>query len=79
MKMRRSLTHFERRFEQEAVLQRARHERLRSQAVARSRHRRIVRTEQRGKVRFSVLAITLTLTVVIVTWAMFETLSLLMG
>jgi len=52
---------------------------LRRRAANRSRARRIQRTEQKGKVRFSVLVGSLTLTVVTVVVAMFETLAWLMA
>ena len=52
---------------------------LRRRAANRSRARRIVKTEKRGKVRFSVLAICLTVTVVVVVVVMFETLAWLVG
>ena len=79
MKMRQSITQFEVAFEQETSLERRRREQLRRRAANRSRARRITRTEQKGKVRFSVLVFCLTLTVVTVVLAMFETLSWLMA
>lgn len=79
MKMRQSINQFELAFEQETALERRRREQLRRRAANRSRARRVARTEQRGKVRFSVLVVCLTLTVVTVTVAMFETLALLMA
>ena len=48
-------------------------------AANRSRARKINRTEQEGKVRFSVLAVCLTVTVVVVVVAMFEALAFLMA
>jgi hypothetical protein len=74
-----SMTQFEVAFEQEAALERRRRQQLRRRAVDRSRARRIQRTEQRGTVAFGVLVIALTLTVVVVTVVMFETLAWLMG
>jgi hypothetical protein len=79
MKMRQSISQFETAFEQETTLERRRREQLRRRAANRSRARRIARTEQRGKVRFSVLAVCLTLTVVTVVVVMFETLAWLMA
>jgi len=79
MKMRQSINQFESAFEEETALERRRREQLRRRAANRSRARRIARTEQKGKVRFSVLAICLTLTVVTVSIVMFETLALLMA
>ena len=66
-------------FEQETSLERRRREQLRRRAANRSRARRITRTEQEGKVRFSVLAVCLTVTVVVVVVAMFEALAFLMA
>jgi hypothetical protein len=79
MRMRQSISQFELAFEQETALERRRREQLRRRAANRSRARRISRTEQRGKVRFSVLVGALTLTVVTVVVAMFETLAWLMA
>ena len=79
MRMRQSLAQLEVAFEQEAALERRRREQLRKRAAARSRARRIQRGEQRGKVAFSVLFVALTLTVITVSVAMFETLAWLMG
>jgi hypothetical protein len=79
MRMRQSISQFETAFEQETTLERRRREQLRRRAANRSRARRINRTEQQGKVRFSVLAVCLTVTVVVVVLAMFEALGLLMA
>jgi hypothetical protein len=79
MRMHDSISQFETAFEQEAALERRRREQLRRRAAARSQARRIQRTEQRGNVGFGVLMIALTLTVVVVTVVMFETLAWLMG
>jgi hypothetical protein len=73
MKMKQSISQFETAFEQETSLERRR------RAANRSRARRIERTEQHGTVRFSVLAICLTVTVVVVAIAMFEALSFLIS
>lgn len=66
-------------FEQEMALDRRRREQLRKRASNRSRARRISSNESRGRVRFSVLLVCLTITVVTVVLAMFETLAWLMG
>jgi hypothetical protein len=66
-------------FEQEMALERRRREQLRKRAANRSRARRIQRTESKGKVRFSVLIVALTLTVLTVVVAMFEVLAWLMS
>ena len=79
LRMRQSLHDWELAFEQEMALDRRRRAQLRERAVARSRARRVERTEKSGKVRFSVLFVALTLTVITVTVVMFETLALLMG
>jgi hypothetical protein len=77
--MQQSLAQLELAFEQEIADDRRRRQQLRQRAVNRSRARRIVRTEQRGKVAFSVLFGALSLTFVTVTVVMFETLAWLMG
>jgi sterol desaturase/sphingolipid hydroxylase (fatty acid hydroxylase superfamily) len=79
MRMRQSISQFETAFEQETYLERRRREQLRRRAANRSRARKINRVEQEGKVRFSVLAVCLTATVVVVVMAMFEALSFLMA
>ena len=79
MRMRQSISQFESAFEQETSLERRRREQLRRRAANRSRARRITRTEQQSKVRFSVLAVCLTMTVVVVTVAMFEALTFFMS
>lgn len=79
MRMRQSISQFELAFEQETTLERRRREQLRRRAVNRSRARRMTRNEQQGKVRFSVLAVSLTVTVVVVVVSMFEALSFLMA
>lgn len=79
MKMRQSINQFEVAFEQETSLERRRREQLRRRAANRSRERRATRNEQHGKVRFSVLAVCLSATVVVVVIAMFEALSFLMA
>lgn len=79
LKMRQSLGQFEAAFEQQKVLEQERREQLRKRAVIRSQARRVHRSQQQGKVRFSVLAVCLTATVVVVTVTMFEALTLLVG
>lgn len=79
MRMRQSINQFESAFEQQKVLEQRRREQLRSRAVNRSRARRVARSQQQGKVRFSVLAVCLTVTVVVVTIAMFEALAFFMS
>jgi hypothetical protein len=79
MRMQQSLTQYEVAFEQEAALERRRRQQLRQRAVNRSRARRVVRAETRGKVAFGTLISALSLTVVTVTVVMFETLAWLMS
>jgi len=79
MRMRQSISQFETAFEQETSLERRRREQLRRRAANRSRARRINRDVQHGKVRFSVLAVCLTVTVVVVVVTMFEALAFLMS
>ena len=79
MRMRQSLNDWELAFEHEMLLDRQRRAQLRHRAAARSKASRVTRVEKSGKARFSVLITALTLTVVVVTVVMFETLALLMG
>lgn len=79
MRMRQSISQFEVAFEQETSLERRRREQLRRRAANRSRARRISRDQQAGKVRFSVLAVCLTVTVAVVVVSMFEALAFLMS
>jgi hypothetical protein len=76
--MRQSLNQFETAFEQQKMLEQRRRAQLRHRAANRSRERRVSRSQQQGKVRFSVLAVCLVATVVIVTVAMFEALAFIM-
>jgi hypothetical protein len=61
------------------ALERRRREQLRKRATNRSRARRIERVESKGTIRFGVLLVCLTITVVTVVIAMFELLSWLLG
>jgi hypothetical protein len=79
MRMTDTMSEFELAFEEEAALERRRRHQLRQRAAARSRARRIAGLEQRGKVAFGVLFTALTVTVVVVVVAMFETLAWVMG
>jgi hypothetical protein len=79
LRMRQSLAEFEAAFREETTEERLRRERLRKQAAARSRVRRAQRVEKRGNVNFTVLVLVIIATTVVVTLAMFETLSMLMG
>lgn len=78
-RLRQSLAQYELAFEQEMAAEKRRRQQLRQRASNRSRARRIARTEQAGKVRFGVLFVALTATVITVVVAMFETLAWLMA
>ena len=79
MKMRQSLAQFERDFREAAVESVHRREQLRKTAAERSRKRRHERVQKQGKLRFVFLALSIVVTAVVVTIAMFETLALLVG
>jgi hypothetical protein len=79
MKMRQSLAQLEQEFRHEAQLDRTRRESLRRQAVRRSRMRTHVRERKRSSLRYWLLVLSLILTALLVTAAMFETLYLLLG
>lgn len=78
-RMQQSVDQFEAAFERERLMEQRRRAALRRRAANRSRARWITKTEQRGRVRFGVLAVSLTATVVVVTVVMFETLAWLVG
>lgn len=77
--MRQSLAQLERAFVEETAQDRDRRERLRREAVQRSRKRELHKTHKRGSMRFGVLYLILIGTAVAVTIAMFETLYYVMG
>lgn len=77
MKMRQSLTNFERAFEAEMEIDRQRRESLRRTAERRARQRSIERNTRLGRVRFIVLSMTLMGTAVAVSIVMFRLLYLL--
>src|ERR1700684_3525784 len=79
LKMRQSLSQWERDFREEAELDRDRREQLRREAVRRSRKRTHVRARKRSSMRYWVLVLTLAATAVSVTGAMFESLYLLLS
>jgi hypothetical protein len=78
-RLERDLDEFEEAFERESLIEQQRRQDLRKRAVNRSRARKIVKGEQRGRVRFSVLFLALTATVVTVVIVMFEVLAWLVG
>jgi hypothetical protein len=79
MKMRQSLAQFEAAFREEAEESVHRRERLRRQAVNRSRTRRFERVEKAGTMRFIGLCLVIVATTVVVTLLMFQALSMLAG
>jgi hypothetical protein len=79
MRMRQSLAQFERDFREAAVESVHRRENLRKVAAERSRVRRKERVQKQGKLRFTLLALTIVVTAVVVTIVMFETLALLVS
>jgi 4-hydroxybenzoate polyprenyltransferase len=79
MKMRQSLSHFERAFVEEAEADRLRRERIYREAEQRLHARRRERVHKRGSLRFALLVLVLLATAVLVTVAMFETLYIAMG
>jgi hypothetical protein len=79
MKMRQSNAEWEQAFAEEAVLDRRRRESLRRTAEQRTLKREVDRRHKRGSVRFALLVLTLIMTAVVVTVAMFRTLYLLLG
>ena len=79
MRMRQSLAEYEAEFREEAADSVVRRERLRRQAVLRSRVRRVERVQKAGTMRFVALCLTILATTVIVTLAMFQALAMLAG
>jgi hypothetical protein len=79
MRMRQSIAEFEAAFREEAAESVVRRERLRTHAAQRSRIRRVERQRQQGKLRFTLLALSIIVTAVVVTIVMFETLAMLAG
>lgn len=79
MRMRQSLAQLERAFSEEIALDRNRRERLRQTAAQRSRQRQLQRVHKHGSLRFALLVLSIVVTAVVVTIAMFETLYYVMG
>jgi hypothetical protein len=77
--MRQSLTQLEESFEQATARERHRRRELQRDVVQRTRVRRRAKIEQGQNLRFLLLLTAISLTVVGVTIAMFETLSWLLG
>jgi len=79
MKMRQSLAQLEQAFFEETAQDRERRERLAETAAQRSRQRQIERVHKHGSWRFAFLVLSIIVTAVVVTIAMFETLYYVMG
>jgi hypothetical protein len=79
MRMRQSLTQFEAAFRAEAAESVQRRERLRREAVHRSRARRVERVHKHGTLRFVGVMATIVLTTIVVTWVMFQVLASVAG
>jgi hypothetical protein len=76
MRMRQSLAQFEAAFYEETVEDRRRRERLRREAAQRSYVRRVEKQVKHSNWRFVLLLLAMVATAVIVTIAMFQTLTL---
>ncbi len=79
MRMRQSLAEIERAFVDETAEDLERRQRLREEAVRRSRRRRTERVNQRGSLRFAFVLLTLVTTAIVVAIAMFQTLYYVLG
>jgi membrane glycosyltransferase len=79
MRMRQSSHQFEAAFREEAADSVARRERLRREAVQRSRARRVEKVHKHGTLRFVGLIATILVTTAVVTWAMFQVLASVAG
>jgi hypothetical protein len=79
MRMRQSLAQLEESFEEATAVERDRRRELQRTVVQRTRVRRRAKIEQSQKLRFLLLLTAISLTVVGVTIAMFETLAWLLG
>ena len=78
MKMRQSLAQLEQQFLEHSEIEERRRQHMERTAAVRSRQRWHARERKRGSFRFYVLALTLVVTAVLVTVAMFATLYLLL-
>lgn len=79
MKMRQSLAQLEQAFFEETTQDRVRREQLHETAAQRSRQRQIERVHKHGSWRFAFLVLSIVVTAVVVTIAMFQTLYYVMG
>jgi cell division septal protein FtsQ len=78
MKMRQSLAQLEQSFLENSEIEERRRQHMQRSAEVRARQRWHARERKRGSLRFYVLALTLVVTAVLVTVAMFATLYLLL-
>jgi hypothetical protein len=78
MRMRQPLSTFERAFEEEMEIDRQRREALRRANERRARKRTIERNTRMGRMRYVVLAGTLTTTAIVVSYVMFRVLYLVL-
>ena len=78
MKMRQSLATLEQQFLEHSEIEERRRQHMQRTAAVRSRQRWHARQKKRGSMRFYVLALSLVVTAVLVTVAMFATLYLLL-
>jgi hypothetical protein len=78
MKMRQSLAQLEQQFLENSEIEERRRQHMQRTAAVRSRQRWHARERKRGSLRFYVLAMTLVVTAILVTVAMFATLYLLL-
>lgn len=78
MKMRQSLSTFERAFEEEMEIDRERREAIHRATQRRARKRTIERNVRMGRMRFVVLSFTLATTAILVSIVMFKVLYVLM-
>ena len=79
MRMRRSVAEIEEAFAEEISLDRHRRDSLRRTTEQRALRRHVERRNKRGSIRFALLVLTLIMTAVVVTVAMFFTLYQLLG
>jgi hypothetical protein len=79
MKMRQSVAEFERAFLEHTHLDRHKRHEVRSEAIKRTKVRHREQHEQHQFRRFVTLLVVLTATVVLVSWGMFQVLSMLMA
>ena len=79
MRMRQNIAEFESALAEQMEAERLRAERVQRETTLRARQRQIERVHKGGTVRFWLLVLTLLLTAVVVTIAMFQTLYMVMG